>query len=65
MFRSRLAIKIGLLIVIVLILGFGASTIVTIRRESDALIDQNKIAARRLTNTIDGDFSTTFSSASC
>src|SRR2546427_1487438 len=52
MFRSRLAIKIGLLIVIVLILGFGASTIVTIRRESDALIDQNKIAARRLTTVV-------------
>ena len=52
MFRSRLAIKIGLLIVIVLILGFGASTIVTIRRESDALIDQNKIAARRLTTAV-------------
>ena len=52
MFRSRLAIKIGLLIVIVLILGFGASTIVTIRRESDALIDQNKMAARRLTTAV-------------
>ena len=52
MFRSRLAIKIGLLIAIVLILGFGASTIVTIRRESDALIDQNKIAARRLTTAV-------------
>ena len=52
MLRSRLAIKIGLLIVVVLIIGFGASTIVTIRRESDALIDQNKIAARRLTTAV-------------
>jgi len=52
MFRSRLAIKIGLLIVIVLIIGFGASTLVTIRRESDALIDQNKTAARRLTMAV-------------
>jgi len=34
MVRSRLAIKIGLLIVVVLIIGFGASTVVTIRRES-------------------------------
>ncbi len=52
MFRSRLAVKIGLLIVAVLIIGFGASTIVTIQRESDALVEQNKIAARRLTATV-------------
>ncbi len=52
MVRSRLAIKIGLLIVVVLIIGFGASMIVTIRRESAALIDQNKMAARRLTAAV-------------
>jgi class 3 adenylate cyclase len=52
MFRSRLAIKIGLLIVVVLIIGFGASTIVTIQRESAALVEQNKVAARRLTATL-------------
>ena len=52
MVRSRLAIKIGLLIVVVLIIGFGASTVVTIRRESDALVDQNKMAARRLTTAV-------------
>jgi class 3 adenylate cyclase/HAMP domain-containing protein len=52
MVRSRLAIKIGLLIVVVLIIGFGASMIVTIRRESAALIDQNTNAARRLTAAV-------------
>ena len=52
MFRSRLAIKITLLIVAVMIIGFGASTLVTIQRESAALIEQNKIAARRLTATL-------------
>ena len=48
MFRSRLALKITLLIVAVLIVGFGVSTIVTIRWESAALVEQNKQAARRL-----------------
>ena len=52
MFRSRLAIKIGLLIVVVLIIGFGVSTLVTIQRESAALVEQNKTAARRLTATL-------------
>jgi len=52
MFRSRLAIKIGLLIVAVLIIGFGVSTLVTIERESAALVEQNKTAARRLTATL-------------
>jgi class 3 adenylate cyclase/HAMP domain-containing protein len=52
MFRSRLAIKITLLIVAVMIIGFGASTLVTIQREAAALIEQNKIAARRLTATL-------------
>jgi class 3 adenylate cyclase len=47
--RSRLAVKITLLIVLVLIVGFGASTIWTIRREADLLVEQNKVAARRLT----------------
>jgi class 3 adenylate cyclase/HAMP domain-containing protein len=51
-FRSALALKIGLLIVVVLIVGFGLSTILTIRREAELLIEQNKIAARRLTATL-------------
>jgi class 3 adenylate cyclase/HAMP domain-containing protein len=51
-FRSRLALKVGLLIVIVLIVGFGVSTIVTIQREADLLVEQNKVAARRLTATL-------------
>src|SRR5574341_668474 len=51
MVRSRLAAKIGLVIIVVLIIGFGASTVVTIQRESAALVEQNKIAARRLTAT--------------
>ncbi len=46
--RLRLTAKITLLIVVVLIIGFGASTIITIRRESDLLVEQNKVAARRL-----------------
>ena len=52
MFRSRLAIKITLLIVAVMIVGFGVSTIVTIQRESAALVDQNKQAVRRLTMAV-------------
>ena len=52
MFRSALALKIGLLIVVVLIIGFGVSTILTIQREAALLIEQNKIAARRLTATL-------------
>ena len=42
MVRSRLAFKVSVLIVVVLILGFGASTIVTIQRESALLLEQNK-----------------------
>src|SRR2546425_5443653 len=52
MFRSRLAIKITVLIVAVLIVGFGVSTIVTIQRESAALVEQNKQAVRRSTQTV-------------
>ena len=52
MFRSRLALKITVLIVAVLIVGFGASTIVTIQRESAALVEQNKQGVRRLTQTV-------------
>jgi len=51
-FRSPLALKIGLLIVVVLIVGFGVSTLLTIQREAALLIEQNKIAARRLTATL-------------
>jgi hypothetical protein len=50
--RSRLAFKISVLIVVVLILGFGASTILTIQRESALLLEQSKMAARRLTATL-------------
>jgi class 3 adenylate cyclase/HAMP domain-containing protein len=50
--RSRLATKITVLIVVVLIIGFGASTLWTIHHESALLIDQNKMAARRLTASI-------------
>jgi len=50
--RSRLAAKITVLIVVVLIIGFGASTIWTIQREADLLVEQNKISARRLTGTL-------------
>jgi class 3 adenylate cyclase/HAMP domain-containing protein len=50
--RSRLATKITTLIVVVLILGFGASTIWTIQREADLVVEQHKTAARRLTQAI-------------
>lgn len=50
--RSRLALKLTLLIVAVLIVGFGASTIWTIQRESELIVEQDKTAARRLTAAI-------------
>jgi class 3 adenylate cyclase/HAMP domain-containing protein len=50
--RLRLTAKITLLIVLVLIIGFGLSTILTIRRESDLLVEQSKASARRLTGTV-------------
>ena len=50
--RASLAVKIAVLIVVVLIVGFGASTILTIQREADLLIEQNKVSARRLTATL-------------
>ena len=46
------ALKITLLIVAVMIVGFGVSTIVTIERESAALVEQNKQAIRRLTQAV-------------
>ncbi|HEX3176606.1 MAG TPA: adenylate/guanylate cyclase domain-containing protein [Methylomirabilota bacterium] len=49
MLRSRLAVKIELLIIVVLVIGFGISTIVTIQREANLLVEQNMLAARRLT----------------
>jgi class 3 adenylate cyclase len=52
MLRSRLAIKISVLIVAVLVVGFGASTIWTVQREAELLVEQNKMAARRLTATL-------------
>ena len=50
--RGNLAVKISVLIVVVLIIGFGASTIWTVQREADLLVEQSKIAARRLTATL-------------
>jgi class 3 adenylate cyclase/HAMP domain-containing protein len=50
--RASLAVKISVLIVVVLIIGFGVSTILTIQREADLLVEQNKMAARRLTATL-------------
>jgi class 3 adenylate cyclase/HAMP domain-containing protein len=52
MIRSRLTAKIVLLIVLVLIFGFGASTILTIQREWDLLVEQSKAATRRLTDAL-------------
>src|SRR5262245_18889236 len=46
--RLRLTAKMTIVIVAVLIVGFGASTILTIQRESDLLVEQNKMATRRL-----------------
>jgi HAMP domain-containing protein len=48
----RLTAKITVLIVVVLIIGFGASTIFTIKRESDLLVEQSKESARRLIATV-------------
>src|SRR5690348_18446459 len=50
--RGRLTLKITVLIVLVLIIGFGVSTILTIQRESALLVEQNKIAARQLIGTL-------------
>jgi class 3 adenylate cyclase/HAMP domain-containing protein len=50
--RFRLTAKIAIVIVVVLIVGFGVSTILTIQRESDLLVEQNKVAARRLITAV-------------
>jgi len=50
--RVRLTAKITVLIVVVLIIGFGASTIFTIQRESALLVEQSKDSARRLVATV-------------
>jgi class 3 adenylate cyclase/HAMP domain-containing protein len=52
MFRSRLAVKILFLIVTVLIAGFGASAVWTIRHEANLLLEQNKQTARQLTASL-------------
>src|SRR3989441_600894 len=49
---ASLTVKITVLIVIVLIVGFGISTVLTIQREADLLVEQSKNAARRLTMTL-------------
>lgn len=50
--RAGLTGKIALVITVVLILGFGASTVLTIRQESAVLLEQSKQAARNLTETL-------------
>ena len=50
--RSRLAAKITLVLIAILILGFGAATVWSIGREREVLLDQSKQAARRQTETI-------------
>src|SRR5437773_142005 len=55
MLRLRLTAKITLLIVVVLIIGFGASTVLTIQRESDLLVVQSKLHARRRVERAGGD----------
>ena len=52
MLRSRLTAKITLVIIAILILGFGAATIWSIRLQSQVLLEQSKLAARRQTETI-------------
>src|SRR3972149_7330589 len=49
MIRVRLPAKIAAVIIVVLIIGFGASTVLTIQQESELLVEQSKAAARRLT----------------
>ncbi len=46
---APLAVKITILIAVVLVAGFGISTILTIQRGSDLLVEQSKVSARRLT----------------
>lgn len=48
MLRSSLAGKITLVIVVVSVLGFGASTLLGIHHESVLVVEQSKVAARRL-----------------
>jgi hypothetical protein len=50
--RIRLTAKITVLIILVLIVGFGVATILTIKRESELLVEQNKMAARQLIGTL-------------
>src|SRR5690242_11817099 len=50
--RGRLTLKITVLIVLVLIIGFGGSTILTLQPESALLVEQNKMAARQLIGTL-------------
>src|SRR3990167_1569448 len=52
MIRLRLTAKIAAVIIVVLIIGFGASTVLTIQQESDLLVEQSKAAARRLTSAL-------------
>ena len=50
--RARLTAKITVVIVLVLVVGFGVSTVLTIQRESALLVEQNKMAARQLIMTL-------------
>jgi class 3 adenylate cyclase/HAMP domain-containing protein len=50
--RARLTVKITAVIALVLVVGFGIATILTIQRESALLVEQNKMAARQLIGTL-------------
>jgi class 3 adenylate cyclase/HAMP domain-containing protein len=50
--RSRLTAKITLVIIAVLIIGFGIATIWSIRVQAAVLLEQSKLAAKRQTETI-------------
>ena len=52
MLRSRLTTKITLVIIAVLMIGFGIATIWSIRVQSATLLEQSKLAAKRQTETI-------------
>ena len=52
MLRSKLTAKITLVIVAVLIIGFGVATVWSIRVQSETLLEQSKLAAKRQTETI-------------
>src|SRR3990167_5269258 len=52
MIRLRLTAKIAAVIIVVLIFGFGASTVLTIKEEEELPVERSKAAARRLTSAL-------------